>query len=448
MSLLSVQLRQWLKGLEISPVWWDVYNWAVSDPGWRPRWLGMRRALFYANEARPLSREASLALYGTRLRASVSRMELFASCPFSHFAAYGLKLAERRVYRLEAPDIGQLFHASLGMLLFRLGQEQSGLERLSAEERRERAAAIVDELAPRLQGRILLSTRRYAHIARKLKRIVGQAAVMLGEQALRGRFEPVGLEISFGSGGDLPPLRFRLDNGCEMEIVGRIDRVDAARTDDGLLVRIIDYKSSRTVLRLPDVFYGLSLQMLTYLDVVLTHAERWLGRPANPAGVLYFHVHQPLLQKKNAVPEHEAERELFRRYQMKGWVTADPDVVRLMDGGLEKGRSDIIPVALKADGEFYKTSSVITEQQWQALREHVRATIRRIGTDITDGKVSVAPYRKGNASACDFCPYRPVCQFDPEVPGGGYVQLQDKPPEQWWTLLGGGAERKGADTDE
>jgi len=448
MSLLAVQLRQWLRGLEISPVWWDVYNWAASDPGWRPRWLGMRRALFYANEARPLSRESSLALYGSRIRASVSRMETFASCPFSHFAAYGLRLAERRVYRLEAPDIGQLFHAALGMLLFRLGQEESGLERLTAEERRERAAAIVDELAPGLQGRILLSTRRYAHIARKLKRIVGQAAVMLGEQAQRGRFVPVGLEMAFGDGGELPPLRFRLDNGCEMEIVGRIDRVDAAMTDDGLLVRIIDYKSSRTTLRLPDVFYGLSLQMLTYLDVVLTHAERWLGRPANPAGVLYFHVHQPLLQKKNAVPEHEAERELFRRYQMKGWVTADPEVVRMMDSGLEKGRSDIIPVALKADGEFYKTSSVITEEQWQALREHVRATIRRIGTDITDGKVSVSPYRKGNASACDFCPYRPVCQFDPDVPGGGYVQLQDKPPEQWWTLIGGPSDRKGADTDE
>ena len=120
----------------------------------------------------------------------------------------------------------------------------------------------------------------------------------------------------------------------------------------------------------------------------------------------------------------------------------------MMDSGLEKGRSDIIPVALKADGEFYKTSSVITEEQWQALREHVRATIRRIGTDITDGKVSVSPYRKGNASACDFCPYRPVCQFDPDVPGGGYVQLQDKPPEQWWTLIGGPSDRKGADTDE
>ena len=40
-------------------------------------------------------------------------MELFHSCPFSHFAQHGLKLRERQVFRLEAPDIGELFHAAL-----------------------------------------------------------------------------------------------------------------------------------------------------------------------------------------------------------------------------------------------------------------------------------------------------------------------------------------------
>ena len=53
------------------------------------------------------------------------------------------------------------------------------------------------------------------------------------------------------------------------------------------MLRVIDYKSSQKDLRLHEVYYGLSLQMLTYLDV-LTFAEDWLGEQALPAGTLYF----------------------------------------------------------------------------------------------------------------------------------------------------------------
>lgn len=57
-----------------------------------------------------------------------------------------------------------------------------------------------------------------------------------------------------------------------------MDRVDQIRDCNDLYLRIIDYKSSEKDLSLVDVYYGLSLQMLTYLDVVLTHSEKGLAR--------------------------------------------------------------------------------------------------------------------------------------------------------------------------
>ena len=84
--------------------------------------------------------------------------------------------------------------------------------------------------------------------------------------------------MDFGPGKPLPPLRFELENGCVLEIVGRIDRVDVAEGENGLLLRVIDYKSSQTDLKLHEVYYGLSLQMLTYLEVLLSAAEEWLGK--------------------------------------------------------------------------------------------------------------------------------------------------------------------------
>jgi ATP-dependent helicase/nuclease subunit B len=440
---LIMQLRQWRQGTEIPELWWDVYNWFAADD---IRSLELKRllsSLFYRNTGTKLKRGTSLKLYGgSTLRGSVSRMEKFVACSFSHFASYGLRLKERQLYKLQAPDIGQLFHAALSDMAVRLKEEGRGWGSLSPEECRREASETVERLSPMLQGEILMSSKRYGYISRKLKNIVGRASVILGEHARRGSFEPVGLELDFGPDKELPPLRITLPNGCVMEVVGRIDRVDMARGENGILLRVIDYKSSQKDLKLHEVYYGLSLQMLTYLDVLLTYSEQWLGQPALPAGTLYFHVHDPLLTSSNGMNKEQAEQELLKRFKMKGLLTADREVVSLMDTTLDKGYSSIVPVAVKADGSFYSSASVATPEQWGHLLSSVRGTISDIGTRITEGDVAIEPYRIGQETACTFCSFRPVCQFDEAVEGNGYNNLSKPGKDVIWDLLS----RKGGTT--
>ena len=52
----------------------------------------------------------------------------------------------------------------------------------------------------------------------------------------------------------------------------QIEIVDKAESSKGLLLRIVDYKSSDKGLDLAEVYYGLALQMLTYLDLSITHS--------------------------------------------------------------------------------------------------------------------------------------------------------------------------------
>ncbi|OXM86118.1 helicase-exonuclease AddAB subunit AddB [Paenibacillus rigui] len=414
MSYLIVQLKQWMKGEPMSGVWWSVYNWLVAQPGWGARLRSMLQALLFTNEAKPLSPVTSRLLYGEHVLTSVSRMERFVACPFSQFASHGLKLQERRIYRLEAPDIGQLFHAALSLFAEQIVKEGTDWGGLTAEDCFRKAENVVDLLAPRLQSEILFSSKRHHYIARKLKQVVGRAAMMLGEHARRGQFVPVGLEIGFGAGQTIPPLSYVLDNGIRMDVRGRIDRVDRASTEQGTLLRVIDYKSSPTALLLSEVYYGLSLQMLTYLDVILTHSETWLGTGAKPAGVLYFHVHNPLLQMKNRISPEKADEELRKRFKMRGLVRADAETAQLMDAALvgSSGHSQLIPVALKNDGSFYKSSSVADDTQWNVLRDYVRGTIKGIGESMTGGEISIEPYRMGQEMPCTFCSFKPVCQFD------------------------------------
>lgn len=436
-SDLVAQLKAAFQGKPLSPVWITVFNWLAERQMWRERLWIPSRSLFYHNGERDLSDSTSALLYGEQLRASVSRMERFAACPFSHFASYGLRLRERSIYRLEAPDIGQLYHAALSGLARQLAVEGLDWGHMPEEELLLRVGSMVDALSPRLQNEILSSTPRYRHMAQKLKGILGKTSSMLAEHARRSAFEPVGLEIGFGPGEELPSLVLPIGNGRTMELVGRIDRVDRAYSDQGLLLRIIDYKSGPTALRLPEVYYGLSLQMLTYLDVVLTHAPRWLGEPARPAGVLYFHVHNPMFSFRNTPDPRVVEQELRKQFKTRGLVAADPEAVFLMDSALREkgGHSELIPVALKNDGSFYKTASVATDDGWKKLRSHVRSAIKRIGTEISGGKVAVEPYRLGKKTACAFCPYRPVCRFDPRTEGNAERNLRAYGKDEVWTVL-------------
>lgn len=87
--------------------------------------------------------------------------------------------------------------------------------------------------------------------------------------------------------------------------------------------------------------------MLTYLDLSITHSADWLGMRATPAGVLYFHIHDPMIQSNLPLGLDEIEQEIFKKFKMKGLLLGDQEVVRLMDTTLQEGRSNIINAGLK-----------------------------------------------------------------------------------------------------
>lgn len=442
LTYLATSLQQWRKGYPMATLWWDVYNKLLDLI---PEKVSLiQRSLFYRNQEQPLGRDVSRSLYGKKLLASVSRMEKYRSCPFSQFLSHGLRLREREIYRLETPDIGQLFHGALKLFGEHLREHQLSWVDLTAEESKKIATEKVELLVPRLQKEILLSSNRYKYLTKKLKNVVGRAASIISEHGKRSEFVPLALELAFGPGEDIPPLRFTLPNGCEMELIGRIDRVDGAKGEKGLYLRIIDYKSSAKDLNLADVYYGLSLQMLTYLDVLISFAETMFGEKALPAGVLYFHVHNPLLQKSVPADLEELQQDLFKKFKMRGLVMADPEVIRLMDNTLETGHSQMIPVSITKNGGFYKNASVATEEQFAALQSYLRELVQETGIKITEGDVSISPYRLRKQVPCTYCPYKGVCQFDQLIEGNAYRFLKNEPKEKLWEKI---AKREGGNED-
>lgn len=423
MSYLTAQLQLKQRNYPISALWWDVYNHYLNSM-WADKLEKVLSSLFYTNKAVRLSKEVADELYGEVIEASVSRMELFNGCAFSHFAGHGLKLRERQIFQLEAPEIGELFHAAIKYISDVVNEQKLTWANLTKKQCEELAREAVEIIAPKLQNEILLSSERHHYIKRKLQQIITRASMVLSEHAKVSGFFPVGLEIGFGSNNKLNPLTFSLRNGKKMELRGRIDRVDQAEGENNqVYLRIIDYKSSEKDVNLVEVYYGLALQMLTYLDIAITNSKELVEREASPAGVLYFHVHNPIVNANKMLTMDEIETEIKRKFRMKGLILDDPNVIRLMDQSLDSGESHIISAGMKNDGNLTKRSKVASLKDFTDLSQYVRKLYQKTGNDIIDGQVAIAPYKLKDKTPCTFCSYKSVCHFDEAIESNRYRML-------------------------
>lgn len=424
-SALTAQLSRHQKGYLIQPIWWEVFNWYVKNQSKNSTTYKVLQSLYYQNEPKDLDEETVKQLYPKEIHASVSRFESYFRCSYQHFAKYSLKLDERQTYKLDAPDIGMLFHEAIKIITEWIQKEGKDYSTINQTDANTYAKRAVGNLAPILQHQILHSSNRHKYISQKLEEIIARATYILSEQARLSHFSPVGLELGFGVDEDLPPLTMNLPNGYKLLLRGRIDRVDKATNIDDLYLRIIDYKSSSRGLDLIEVYYGLALQMLTYLDVVLTHSERWLKQKATPAGVLYFHVHNPMISKDVKLDSEKIDEEIFKKYKMKGLLLSDEEIVKKMDTSIDSvNMSHIVPAGLKKNGEFKSNSSIAGKETFDQLQSHIHHLMERAGLDITSGKVHLNPYENKNQIACTYCPFHSVCQFDPILEENNYRKLK------------------------
>ena len=430
LSYLAAQLQLKKRHYPVYDFWWDVYDYYMKHPRWRESARKVLSSLFYENTTKQLSEQISQELYGEEIEASVSRMELFNSCAFSHYIQHGLKLRDRQVFRLEAPDIGDLFHAALKHIAETIMTENMSWASLTLEQVQRLAKDAVDKLAPKLQNEILLSSNRHQYIKQKLQNIIGRASMIMSDHAKASGFSPIGLELGFGKKGTLPPLSFTLKNGTKMELMGRIDRVDKAEDSNGVYLRVLDYKSSEKELNLTEVYYGLALQMLTYLDIIISHSPQLVGKQADPAGVLYFHVHNPIINATKMLSLDEIEEEILKQFKMNGLLLADENVIQMMDKTLDSGvSSQIISAGFKKDGSLTKASKVASRADFDSLRDFIRNKYVETGNGIISGVVDIDPYKLKDRLPCTFCSFKSVCQFDRALDSNEFRKLAPKKQE-------------------
>ena len=431
---MVMQMHHRIEGQEVNPVWWGVYGWFCSQDDWKHKCQMALSGIFYTNEVKAVPSKKIKKLYGSPIYTSISRMEQFASCPFSHYVKYGLKAKERKTFTLRAPDLGSFMHDVLEMFFKCVKAKEISWEEITKEWCVQTVSEIVDQMLTDMSHQILNSSKRYHYIAGRLKRILARAVWVITVHIQKSGFEPIGHEMAFGDSGDFAPIDIMLSTGEKIKLVGRIDRVDALKTEEGSYLRIIDYKSGNRSFALSDVYYGLQIQLITYLDALWEQGGAQLPPPILPGGMLYFKMDDPIVKGDIRATEQEIEQQIMKQLKMKGLLLADVKLVKEMDHDIA-GESMIIPARLNKGDVLGKTSSVATEKQFELLRGHVKRLLAQLGEEMLRGDVAIRPYKKGQHTSCTYCEYSAVCQFEPMLHKEGYRILNDLKEEQVWKMI-------------
>lgn len=412
MGLLASQVGALTKGEHMSPLWQGLYNWGLRHD--KSHMYYATRGINDSNEIPTVesSLVEGLLLSQNMITGSVTRLERYQSCPFSFYAQYALKALPRKIRQFGAPEIGTFLHESLR----RLG------EQLLAN--RQQWRHIDEGMSKHLCHEVATSVRQdwlydesdaYGdQLMRRLDETLLQTVTRLIDWSKKSKFNTKYLEKNFGRGeGAWHYLQIPLDRGYAMRLEGQIDRIDEYRGPDGQdYALIIDYKSGGAGLKAQDVYYGLRLQLLTYLLAL----EASLEEAVRPAATVYTYVKNPHVSVSDFV-DYEAAKQLkeeVKDLQNQGYFLNDDSLDALDTSRSSTGKSMYVPIKLKKSGEPYSSDAwkLKTSEEFNLLTEYTKSMLAHIGQHIVDGYFPISPYKKSDRTPCSYCQYRALCRFE------------------------------------
>ena len=342
----------------------------------------------------------------TSLTLTQSRMNQYASCPFSYFCTYGMALREEAAAELRTPDIGTFVHAILEQFFRECAGRTYPIPQAETE-------ALADRLIADYVRRLGVSDgdHRLTYLFTRLRRhvLVFLDAVM--REFSQSRFVPAAFELPMGKAGSASALRLSLDDGIEVSLAGTIDRVDVYTASDGKkYVRVVDYKTGGAKFSLADIREGLHVQLLLYLFTL------WKGgapfqedrTAVYPAGAVYLTVkpqEKPAPDQMNAADARELAISSLTR---SGIYLDEREILDAMDHGLS---GKYINIREKKDGTLSGKDVLASMAQFGSLYTELSDTIKRIAAAIAQGQSAARPRVRSRKTPCTYCAMRPVCRY-------------------------------------
>lgn len=386
---------------ETDGAWCELYNWYKKNPKWQEKVERFLEAGYYRKPLDALTEEAAKRLYGEEFETSITRMERFAVCAFSHFLTYGLGLREREEYDFQAADLGNVCHRALERFSYKVEREAGDWLKLTEEKRKQYVEESVEEAIADYGNSILYSSSRNAYLIVRMKRMLEKTVCALTKQLAAGDFKPSAYELRFAN--------------------GKIDRVDTCEDGDCVYVKVIDYKTGSKSFDVTALYHGLQLQLMVYMDAALQlEQKKHPEKEILPAGVFYYRIQDPLIDRPK---EGEEQESILKELKPDGMISLEKEVLEHLDHCMV-GESSVIPVKYNKNGSLSKSSKAVSAQDFYLMMKYAVNKVEEIRQKILSGDVKVNPYRRGTETSCDYCSYRQICGFDTKMEGYRYREIE------------------------
>ena len=381
--------------------WMELYNWYKTHPKWAEKMEELQEAACFTYRPAKLSEESARRLYGEHFKNSISRMEQFGACAYAHFLRYGLRLSERQEFEFSALDLGNVFHSAIERYA-RYADKVGGWTKISPPRQKELIEKSIREAMADYGSTVINSSSRDQYMISRLNRLMGRTVWALTDQLNKGDFVPKAYELNFGT--------------------GKIDRMDVCYDREAIYVKIMDYKTGSASFDVGAFYHGRQLQLMVYMNAAVDYVgKKNPKREVIPAGVFYYCMQDPLVNKKDAA---DAEEKILRKLRMEGIVNLDRESLHHLDhSGLTD--STVIPVKFNKDGSLSKYSSVASKEDFDTMLKYADFKSRQFNAQIRSGDVAVNPVKDKNSTACDYCSFRHVCGFDERLSGYRGRVLED-----------------------
>ncbi|WP_346706746.1 helicase-exonuclease AddAB subunit AddB [Merdimonas faecis] len=404
-------LEAWIHGLGslgrgVDSAWMELHRKSRVDPVWREKTDRLLDAGFYRRPSDPLTEQTARRLYGEKFEDSITRIERFSSCAFAHFLTYGLRLKERQEYDFQAVDLGNICHGALERFSGKLEKEEKDWTTLSENDRKAYIDESVEEAVTDYGNSVLYSSARNEYMIVRIKRMLERTVWALTRQLKAGDFRPSAYEMRFRG--------------------GKIDRIDTCVDGDKVYVKVVDYKTGKKAFDVTALYHGLQLQLMVYLDAAVGLEEkRHPGQEVIPAGVFYYRIEDPLVDKRQKTEDsgEEIQEDILKELKPDGVINCKDEVLAHLDRRME-GESLVVPVKYNKNGSLSKTSKAVSEEEFAVMMQHAVGKVKSVHEQILKGEVEPRPYRNGQETGCDYCGYRNICGFDTRLNGYEYRKIR------------------------
>lgn len=305
--------------------------------------------------------------------AKVTQLEQYFSCPFKHFARYGLKIKENEVCSFEVKDIGNVCHRGAELFVKKLMKNNFDLS--------ENVEKFVNENFKKLLEYERLEDK-FEEIAEKesLEKFLKNHLCYLLNNIIRemkvSKFRPKYLEKKFAS------MKVGKEN---LSLVGKADRIDEC----GDYLRIIDYKTGSTGKILDQLYFGDKLQLFLYQKIAREELKKKM------AGVFYFVA-------KFDYSSGDDEKKL-----LKGLAENDSEVINMLDDQIDiNGKSSIL--SIKTSSKKGYTGFAIAGEDLIVYENYAKRIADKAVDEMCEGFIEPKP----DKDSCTFCPYSSICLYE------------------------------------